>query len=117
MEVIADGDAITILVNGVKSAYHVDRRKECPSGGHIALQKDNPETVVEFRKIDIKELNRWNQKDFEGDFTHTWRRGPRRSGGFFVGRFWNHRRRKYRRVRETNRARKLFQSRQVQASF
>ncbi len=66
LEVIADGDALSVLVNGARSGYHVDRRKERFSSGHIALQS-SPETRIEFRKIEIKELNGWNQKDFEGD--------------------------------------------------
>jgi WD40 repeat protein/serine/threonine protein kinase len=63
LEVIADGDALAILVNGTRTAYHVDRRKERFSSGHIAVQRHGPETMIEFRKIEIKELNRWNQRD------------------------------------------------------
>ena len=63
LEVIADGNALAVLVNGKSSGYHVDRRKGRFSSGHIALQQYSPETVIEFRKIEIKELNRSNQKD------------------------------------------------------
>jgi hypothetical protein len=54
-EVIADGDHVVILVNGKKavdekltSGY---RRK-----GHLALQQFSLGTVVEFCRIEIKEL-------------------------------------------------------------
>ena len=33
------------------------------STGHIALQQFSPETVIEFRKIEVKELNRLENKD------------------------------------------------------
>ena len=63
LDVIADGDAIAILVNGKTSGRHVNRRRDRFSSGHVALQQYSPETVIEFRKIEMKELNRLNQKD------------------------------------------------------
>ena len=62
LDVIADGEAIAILVNGKTTAYHVDRGRRGYSSGHIALQQYSPETVIEFRKVEIKELNRSNQE-------------------------------------------------------
>ena len=53
---------LAVLVNGKSSAYKFARERLHPSG-HIALQQYSPETVIEFRKIEIKELNRSDQKD------------------------------------------------------
>jgi tetratricopeptide (TPR) repeat protein len=52
-EVIADGDHISILVNDRKVVDALDKsfRK-----GHFALQVNDPATVVQFRKIEVKEL-------------------------------------------------------------
>ena len=54
-EVIARGFHIVIKVNGVTTADYVDN-KRISASGHIALQQNNPKTVVEFRKIEIQEL-------------------------------------------------------------
>jgi WD40 repeat protein len=54
-EVIARGNHITILVNGSKVAGYIDHEWTWRSG-HLALQLWEPETVVRFRKIEIKEL-------------------------------------------------------------
>jgi serine/threonine protein kinase/WD40 repeat protein len=62
LEVIAEGNALAVLVNGESSAYKFPSPRLHPSG-HIALQQYSPETVIEFRKIEIKELDRSNQKD------------------------------------------------------
>ena len=62
LEVIAEGNAFAVLVNGKSSGYHVDPNRRF-SSGHIALQQYSPETKIEFRKIEIKELNRSNKKD------------------------------------------------------
>jgi len=62
LEVIADGSALAVLVNGKPSAYKFAPKRLHPSG-HIALQQYSAETVIEFRKIDIEELNRSSQKD------------------------------------------------------
>ncbi len=56
-EVIADGEHIVILVNGKKAVDH-KLAKGYRKKGHFALQQHNPHTVVEFRKIEIKELTR-----------------------------------------------------------
>jgi len=58
-EVIADGNHITILVNGKKVVDYLDGENRFTKG-HFALQH-NPArggigTAVEFRKIDVKEL-------------------------------------------------------------
>jgi WD40 repeat protein len=56
MEVVAYGNAIAVRVNGKLSGYlRADPRGY--SNGHIALQKYSPGTQVEFRKIEIKELD------------------------------------------------------------
>ncbi len=62
LDVIVDGNAIAVLVNGNSSGYHLDR-KQLFSTGHIALQQYSPNTVVEFRKIDIKELSPIDHND------------------------------------------------------
>jgi hypothetical protein len=40
-------------VNGVETANYTDNRF---ARGHIALQQHDPQTVVDFRTIEIKEL-------------------------------------------------------------
>ena len=57
LEVIAQGNHIVIRVNGKTTADYTDEKRPY-SSGHIALQQHDPETVAEFRKIEIKELNR-----------------------------------------------------------
>jgi serine/threonine protein kinase/Flp pilus assembly protein TadD len=54
-EVIADGNHITIKVNGRTTADYVDLRSRFMSG-HIVLQQFAPESAVEFRKVEVKEL-------------------------------------------------------------
>jgi hypothetical protein len=54
-EVIAEGNHITIKVNGKTTANYTDAKRRFTSG-HFALQQHNPETVAEFRKIEIEEL-------------------------------------------------------------
>jgi WD40 repeat protein len=53
LEVIAEGEHLVILVNGKKV---VDVKDATYAKGHFALQQHDPGTVVEFRKIEIKEL-------------------------------------------------------------
>jgi WD40 repeat protein len=62
LEVIAEGYALAVLVNGKSSAYKFAPNRLHPAG-HIALQQYSPETVIEFRKVEINELNRSNQND------------------------------------------------------
>jgi serine/threonine protein kinase len=62
LDVVADGNALAVLVNGKYSAYKLAPNRLHPSG-HIALQQYSPGTVIEFRKIEIKELNSSDQKD------------------------------------------------------
>ncbi len=52
MEVIAQGQHIEIKLNGKKVASRDDSHF---AKGHIALQQVEPQTVVEFRKVEIKE--------------------------------------------------------------
>jgi serine/threonine protein kinase/FKBP-type peptidyl-prolyl cis-trans isomerase/WD40 repeat protein len=53
LEVIAEGDHVVILVNAKKV---VDVTDPTYKKGHIALQQHDPQTIVKFRKIEIKEL-------------------------------------------------------------
>jgi hypothetical protein len=54
-EVIAEGSRITLKVNGKTTADFNDTDPVALTG-HIALQQHNPETSVEFRKIEVKKL-------------------------------------------------------------
>ncbi len=54
MDVIADGNRIVVKVNQSITAEFIDQK---PSSGHIALQQLDTQTVVEFRKIEIRELH------------------------------------------------------------
>ncbi len=53
LEVIAEGKHIIIMVDGKKAVDYVDD-KNTYTKGHIALQQCNAETLVRFRKIEIK---------------------------------------------------------------
>lgn len=54
-EVIAEGSHITLKVNGRTTADFTDPEPVALTG-RIALQQHNPETSVQFRKIEVKEL-------------------------------------------------------------
>ena len=54
-EVIAEGNHLVVKVNGKTTADYTDAKRLFTSG-HVALQQLNPQTVAEFRKIEIKEL-------------------------------------------------------------
>jgi serine/threonine protein kinase len=54
-EVIAEGNHLRILVIGRKVVDHVDANKEFMRG-YLALFKQGADTVVKFRKVEIKEL-------------------------------------------------------------
>jgi hypothetical protein len=54
-EVIANGNHIIIKVNGKTTVDFVDEKNTFPKG-HFALQQHDPGTVVQFRKIEVKEL-------------------------------------------------------------
>jgi formylglycine-generating enzyme required for sulfatase activity len=54
-EVIVQGTHIEIKLDGVKTADYLDYERHY-SQGHIALQQHGTQTVVEFRRIEIKEL-------------------------------------------------------------
>ena len=83
LDVIVEGNAIAVLVNGQSSGYHVDK-KGLFSSGHIALQQYSPKTVIEFRKIEIMELNLSNQKDLKE--IRALSHGPSHPGGLLAGR-------------------------------
>jgi serine/threonine protein kinase len=55
LEVIARENHLVIKVNDKTTADYNDRERFF-SSGHIALQQNGPQTTVEFRKIEIKEL-------------------------------------------------------------
>jgi len=55
LEVIARGNRLVIKVNGTTTADYTDTKRLFFSG-HIALQQNGPLTIVEFRKIEIKEF-------------------------------------------------------------
>ena len=63
MDVIAVGNAVAVLVDGKASGYHVEGRDRLLSRGHIALQQYSPKTEIEFRRIEIRELNLSEEKD------------------------------------------------------
>ena len=52
LELIVSGNRIVIKVNGIVTAEFADEKQRYASG-HIALQQHNPETRVEFRKIEF----------------------------------------------------------------
>jgi hypothetical protein len=55
-EVIAQGDTITIIVNGKKTVDAWKDPNHTFKKGHFALQGHDPGTVVTFKKIEVKEL-------------------------------------------------------------
>jgi tetratricopeptide (TPR) repeat protein len=67
LEVIAEGNHVTIKVNDKTTAKYTEKERQLTSGGHIALQQGNSQTVVEFRKIEIKELRSTVDPDKEND--------------------------------------------------
>jgi hypothetical protein len=74
MEVIAQGSQIVIKVDGVETARYLDSHFKT---GHIALQQHDANTVVEFRKIEIKESSAKTGSRLPVD--------PSRSNTFFNG--------------------------------
>ena len=62
LDVIVEGQSVAALVDGKSTGFHVDRKSRFASG-HIALQQYSAKSAIEFRKIEIKELNRVDQKD------------------------------------------------------
>ena len=56
LEVIARGNHVVVKVNDMITADYSDM-KRLYSGGHVALQQNGAETIVEFRKIEINELS------------------------------------------------------------
>ena len=54
LEVIAQGDKVHTKVNGRPSSLVLDRKSQFQSG-HIGLYLERPQSVIEFRKIEIKE--------------------------------------------------------------
>jgi serine/threonine protein kinase len=55
LELSAEGQRLTVKVNGKKTIDHVDELG-LHDRGRIALQVDGPKSVIEFRKIEVKEL-------------------------------------------------------------
>lgn len=56
-EVIADGNHIIIKVNGKTTVDFVDEQNTF-SRGHFAIQQHDPKSVVQIRKIEVKELKK-----------------------------------------------------------
>jgi hypothetical protein len=56
MEVIAEGDRLTVLVDGKTVSKVRDDGPDAFRRGSLGLQVYSPETVVQFRKIEIKKL-------------------------------------------------------------
>src|SRR5262249_24610090 len=54
LEVLAEGNHLTVKVNGTKTAEFTDETR-CYTSGHIVLQH-GPKAMIEFRKIEVKEL-------------------------------------------------------------
>jgi len=61
LKVRAEGDRVVVMVNDQVTADYVDPERRFLKG-HIALQQLLPETRLEIRKIEIKELNRGTPK-------------------------------------------------------
>ena len=55
-EVIVRGNHIVILVNGRKTVDFIDKNNNY-ARGHLALQVYDPATVVQFRRVEVKELS------------------------------------------------------------
>jgi len=55
-EVIAQGNHIIIKVNGKTTVDFIDQKNLYPKG-HLALQQHDDRTVVEFERIEVKELS------------------------------------------------------------
>ena len=82
---IADGNALAVRVNGKPCAYKFARNRLHRTGS-IALQQYSPKTLIEFRTIDIKELNRPDQKDSKEIRALPRYHRPGDSCGLFAGR-------------------------------
>ncbi|HEV8002331.1 MAG TPA: SUMF1/EgtB/PvdO family nonheme iron enzyme, partial [Planctomycetaceae bacterium] len=94
-EVIAEGNRIVVKVNGQTTAVYRDQ-KEISASGHIALQQNNPKTIAEFRKIEIKELPSSAQSElstashdgyvplFNGKDLSGWSADPNQRGAWHV---------------------------------
>ncbi|HVA50240.1 MAG TPA: family 16 glycoside hydrolase [Pirellulales bacterium] len=54
LELIAADSHLVVKVNGQTTADYVDADRSFPMG-HLALQQHNPQTVVKYRKIEIRE--------------------------------------------------------------
>ena len=57
LEIFADGPHLVIKVNGHITADHTDA-ENTPRGSELALQVYDSDTVIKFRKVEIKELSR-----------------------------------------------------------
>lgn len=57
-EVIADGDTITIIVNGKTTLDHWKDPTKSYTKGHFALQGHDPGSVMTFRKVEYKPIKK-----------------------------------------------------------
>jgi hypothetical protein len=55
LEIIAVDNHLVVKVNGQTTADYIDADRHF-SAGRFALQQHNPETVIEFRKIEVREI-------------------------------------------------------------
>ena len=85
--VIADGNRVVVMVNGRVTVEYIDENRLYTSG-HIVLQSSSammqtdPQTVVEFRNIEIKELSGSGGMSGPPTSTVESRAGARAKGGF-----------------------------------
>jgi hypothetical protein len=56
-EVIADGNHLTVIVNGKKVTDFEDK-KNTYAKGHFAIQQHDPGSVIKIKKIEVKELKK-----------------------------------------------------------
>ena len=66
LDVIADGNHLLTKIDGKVAAEYLDERPRFPVG-HIILEQCDEGTVVEFRKVEIRELNVTGQETRIGD--------------------------------------------------
>jgi WD40 repeat protein len=62
LDLIADGDCLEVLLNGSFSALYIEKRRSF-SSGHFALQHSSPQSVIEVRKIEIRQFESMPKQD------------------------------------------------------
>ena len=56
LEIIAQASELRVLVNGEQTALYSEKRSDRRLKGHLVLQHHDNQTLVQFRKIEIKEF-------------------------------------------------------------